>query len=89
MSANQKGNWCIFYSKLENKREWHTMKLWRKDGVLVSAKTYDDVYKFNRFKEAFDFAKNLVTGNGTQPVYDAQVKRVCRTRGEGFYLAGT
>jgi len=89
MSANQKGNWCIFYSKLENKREWHTMKLWRKDGILVSAKTYDDVYKFNRFKEAFDFAKNLVTGNGTQPVYDAQVKRVCRTRGEGFYLAGT
>lgn len=89
MSANQKGNWCIFYSKLENKREWHTMKLWRKDGVLVSAKTYDDVYKFNRFKEAFDFAKNLVTGNGTEPVYDAQVKRVCRTRGEGFYLAGT
>ena len=89
MSANQKGNWCIFYSKLENKREWHTMKLWRKDGVLVSAKTYDDVYKFNRFKEAFEFAKNLVTGNGTEPVYDAQVKRVCRTRGEGFYLAGT
>ena len=64
------------------------MKMWRKDGVLVSAKTYDDVYKFNRFKEAWDFAKNLITGNGTVTVYDAQVKRVCRARGEAFYLAG-
>jgi hypothetical protein len=46
------------------------------------------VYKFNRFKEAFDFAKNLITGNGTEPVYDAQVKRVCKAKGEAFYLAG-
>ena len=86
MSANQKGNWCIFYSKLENKREWHTMKLWRKDGVLVSAKTYDDVYKFGRYKEAFDFAKNLIT---EEPIakYDAEVRRVCKARGEAFYLA--
>ena len=89
MSANQKGNWCIFYSKLENKREWHTMKLWRKDGILVSAKTYDDVFKFNRFKEAFDFAKNLVTGGDlSTPVYDAEVRRVCKARGTSFYLAG-
>ena len=64
------------------------MKTWRKDGVLVSAKTYDDVCKFSRYKEAFDFAKNLITGAGTDPVYDAQVKRVCRARGEAFYLAG-
>ena len=62
MSANQKGNWCIFYRKLSEPTVWHTMKTWRKDGVLVSAKTYDDVYKFGRFKEAFDFAKNLITG---------------------------
>ena len=88
MSADQKGDWCIFYRKLDDPTVWYTMKLWRKDGVLVSAKTYDDVYKFNRFKEAFDFAKNLITGNGTVPVYDAQVKRVCRARGEAFYLAG-
>ena len=87
MSASQTGNWAIFYRKLEEPNIWYTMKLWRKDGVLVSAKTYDDVYKFNRFKEAFDFAKNLITGNGTVPVYDAQVKRVCRARGEAFYLA--
>ena len=50
-------------------------------------KHYDDVYKFNRFKEAFDFAKNLITEEPT-PKYDAQVKRVCRARGTGFYLAG-
>jgi hypothetical protein len=56
--------------------------------VLVSAKTYDDVFKFTKYKEAFDFAKNLITGAGTEPVYDAQVKRVCRARGSAFYLAG-
>jgi hypothetical protein len=88
MSANQKGNWCIFYRKLSDPTVWHTMKLWRSDGVLVSAKTYDDVYKFNRYREAWEFAKNLITGNGTAPVYDAQVKRVCRQKGGGFYLSG-
>jgi hypothetical protein len=87
MSADQTGNWAIFYRKLDEPTVWHTMKLWRKDGVLVSAKTYDDVYKFNRFKEAFDFAKNLITEEPS-PKYDAQVKRVCKTRGDGFYLAG-
>ena len=87
MSADQKGDWCIFYRKLEEPTVWYTMKLWRKDGVLVSAKTYDDVYKFTRFREAFDFAKNLITEEPT-PKYDAQVKRVCKTRGTGFYLAG-
>ena len=87
MSASQTGNWAIFYRKLEEPNIWYTMKLWRKDGVLVSAKTYDDVYKFNRFKEAFDFAKNLITEEPT-PKYDARVKRVCKTRGTGFYLAG-
>ena len=87
MSASQTGNWAIFYRKLEEPNIWYTMKLWRKDGVLVSAKTFDDVYKFNRFKEAFDFAKNLITEEPT-PKYDAQVKRVCKARGTGFYLAG-
>jgi len=85
MSANQTGDWAIFYRKLEEPTVWHTMKLWRKDGVLVSAKTYDEVYKFRRFKEAFDFAKNLITDD--QPKYDASVKRVCRARGESFYLS--
>ena len=87
MSAGQTGDRAIFYRKLDEPTVWHTMKLWRKDGVLVSAKTYDDVYKFTRFREAFDFAKNLITEEPT-PKYDAQVKRVCRARGEAFYLAG-
>ena len=86
MSTSQTGDWCIFYRKLEEPTVWYTMKLWRKDGVLVSAKTYDEVYKFRRFKEAFDFAKNLVTEN--PPKYDAQVKRVCRAREDAFYLSG-
>ena len=86
MSTNQQGNWCIFYCKESEPLKWHTMKLWRSDGVLVSAKTYDDVYKFNRFQEAWQFAKNLITENPRR--YDAQVKRVCRQRGDGFYLSG-
>ena len=87
MSADQIGNWCIFYRKISEPTNWHTMKLWRNDGVLVSAKTYDDVYKFTRYREAWAFAKNLITEE-PEPKYDAQVRRVCRRRGEGFYLAG-
>ena len=87
MSANQTGNWCIFYRKLSDPTVWRTMKLWRSDGVLVSAKTYDDVYKFNRYREAWEFAKNLIT-DGPNPKYDAEVKRVCRAKGEAFYLSG-
>ena len=52
----------------------------------MSAKTYDDVYKFNRFKEAFEFAKELITED--PPTYDVSVKRVCKGRGESFYLSG-
>ena len=88
MTGSKLGCWAIHYRKLSEPTVWHVMKTWRKDGVLVSAKTYDQVYKFNRFKEAFDFCKNLITGNGTVPVYDANVRRVCKARGEGFYLAG-
>ena len=86
MSAGQKGEWAIFYRRLDEPTVWKTMKLWRSDGVLVSAKTYDDVYKFNRFKEAFEFAKELITKD--PPTYDASVKRVCKGRGESFYLSG-
>ena len=84
-----KGEWAIHYRRLDDPQVWHTMRYWRSDGVLVSAKTYDQVYKFNRFKEAFEFCKNLITGGGMdQPVYDANVKRVCKARGESFYLSG-
>ena len=31
---------------------------WPSDG---SRKTFDEVYKWNRFREAFDFAKELIT----------------------------
>ena len=88
MSGGQTGDWAIFYRRLDEPTVWKTLRYKRSDGVLVSAKTYDDVYKFNRFKEAFDFCKNLITGNGTVPIYDASVKRVCKAKGEEFYLAG-
>ena len=55
--------------------------------MLVAAKTYDDVYKFKNYKEAWQFAKNLLT---EEPVakYNAEVRRVCRARNDAFYLAG-
>ena len=86
MSADQKGDWALFYRRLDEPTVWKTLRYKRSDGVLVSAKTYDYVYKFNRFKEAFEFAKELITED--PPTYDASVKRVCRGRGESFYLSG-
>ena len=80
------GMWAIFYRKLDEPTVWKTLRYKRSDGVLVSAKTYDDVYKFNRFKEAFEFAKELITED--PPTYDVSVKRVCKGRGESFYLSG-
>ena len=80
--------WCIFYRKLSEPKIWHTMKLWRADGVLVSAKTYDEVYKFTKYRDAFHFAKNLITEE-PNPKYDAQVKRVCRAKNDAFYLSGS
>ena len=54
------GQWCIHYRKMTEPKVWHTMKLCRADGVLVSAKTFDEVFKFSRYREAFDFAKNMM-----------------------------
>ena len=61
MSGSATGEWTIFYRRLDEPTVWKTLRYKRSDGVLVSAKTYDDVYKFNRFKEAFEFAKELIT----------------------------
>ena len=44
MTGDKLGCWAIHYRKLSEPTVWYTMKLWRKDGVLVSAKTYDEVY---------------------------------------------
>jgi hypothetical protein len=63
------------------------MKLQRSDKVLVSAKTYDDVFKFVKYQQAFDFVKEILTEE-PEPKYDAQVKRVCKTGDHSFYLSG-
>ena len=44
------GMWVIFYRKLDEPTEWKTMRYQRSDGVLVSAHTYDDVFKFRRYR---------------------------------------
>jgi len=86
MKSDSRGNWCIFYNKV-GENIFHTMKLQRSDGVLVSAKTYDEVFKFVRYKDAWNFAKELITEE-PNPKYNATVKRVCRARGSAFYLSG-
>ena len=80
------GMWAIFYRKLEEPTVWKTLRYQRSDGVLVSASTYDDVFKFRRYKEAFDFVRELIFAD--PPIYDATVKRVCKAGGDKFYLSG-
>ena len=76
---------AIFYRKLEEPTVWKTLRYQRSDGVLVSASTYDDVFKFRRYKEAFDFVRDLIFTD--PPVYDATVKRICKAGGTDFYLS--
>ena len=87
MISDPRGNWCILYRKYQPNAEYHVMKLQRSDGVLVAAKTYDEVFKFVKYQAAFNFAKELLTAE-PQPKYDAVVRRVCRARGKAFYLSG-
>ena len=63
------------------------MKLRRSDGVIVSAKTYDDVFTFYNYRDAWDFAKELITEQ-PQPKYDAKVKKIHHGRENSFYLSG-
>ena len=80
------GMWAIFYRKLDEPTVWKTLRYQRSDGVLVSASTYDDVFKFRRYKEAFYFTRGLIFSE--PPIYGATVKRVCKAGGDKFYLSG-
>ena len=81
------GMWVIFYRRLDDPNVWKTMRYQRNDGVLVSAHTYDDVFKFRRYREAFDFTRGLIFAEPS-PIYDATVKRICKAGGTDFYLSG-
>ena len=41
------GMWVIFYRRLDEPTVWKTMRYQREDGVLVSTKVYDDVFKLS------------------------------------------
>jgi len=81
------GMWVIFYRRLDDPNVWKTMRYQRNDGVLVSADTYDNVFKFRRYREAFDFTRGLIFAEPS-PIYDATVKRICKAGGTDFYLSG-
>lgn len=88
MKTSRQGQWCIFYCKLSDMNTWNTMKLRRSDGVIVSAKTYDDVFTFYYYKDAWDFVKKLITEEPT-PKYDATVRKINHARKNSFYLSGS
>ena len=81
------GMWVIFYRRLDDPNVWKTMRYQRNDGVIVSADTYDNVFKFRRYREAFDFTRELIFAEPS-PIYDATVKRICKAGGTDFYLSG-
>jgi len=85
MKSDSRGHWCIYYCKVDDPKNWKTMKVERTDGVLVAAKTFDEVFKFLKVKDAFDFAKHLIEGGK----YDVAVKKVSPARGDAFYLSGS
>ena len=80
------GMWVIFYRRLDEPTEWKTMRYQREDGVMVSTINYDDVFKFRRYRDAFDFTRGIIFAD--PPIYDATVKRVCKAGGDKFYLSG-
>ena len=85
MKSDSRGHWCINYKKVGDLGPWKTMKIERSDGVIVAAKTYDDVFKFVKVTEAFNFAKRLIS----EGKYDASIKKVSKANGGNFYLAGS
>jgi hypothetical protein len=87
MNSNLRGNWCIHYCERVDPTKWYTMKSQNIDDILMPAKTYDEVFKFAKYRDAWNFAKGLIN-DGALPRYDAQVRRVCRARGDAFYLSG-
>ena len=80
------GMWVIFYRRLDDPDVWKTMRYQREDGVLVSTKIYDDVFKFRRYRDAFAFTREIIFTD--PPIYDATVKRICKAKGTDFYLSG-
>ena len=89
MISNPKGMWSIQFREWEpghakTGTQYQVMKSRLDDGSLEAAERYDDVFRFLKYPEAFDFARELLaTGR-----YDASVARVCRARGQSFYVSG-
>ena len=84
MKSDPRGHWCINYKKIGDEGPWKTMKVERSDGVIVAAKTYSEVFKFVKVNHAFAFAKRLIS----EGKYDATIKKVSKSDGNNFYLAG-
>jgi hypothetical protein len=78
------GIWCIHYAKFDDIRNWNVMKLQRKDGVLVAAKTFEDVFKFSSATEAFAFLKSLY--QDPELKYSVEVRRIHKAGETNFYV---
>ena len=47
IDSDPRGHWCIFYCKAGDQTNWKVMRRQNSDGVLVSASTYDEVFKMS------------------------------------------
>ena len=84
MNSDPNGNWCIYYSKLDDRKNWNVMKLQRKDGIFVAAKTYDEAFKFANASDAFQFVKSVY--EDPEQKYLAEVKKISRAGQNDFYV---
>lgn len=84
IESDPNGMWCIYYAKIDDRKTWNVMKLQRKDGVIVAAKTYDEAFKYSDTNHAFDFMKSLY--DTPDQKYFAEVKRLYRRGENEFYV---
>jgi len=83
MNSHPHGEWAIHYCRRDDITVWHVMKRQDSDGVLVSAKVYDDVFRYKKYHDAFEFCRV----ENDKGVYDSKPGRVCKTGVDGFYLS--
>ena len=85
MDSHPYGMRAVHYCKVEDITKWNVMKRRNSDGVMVSAKIYDDVFRFKKYHDAFEFCRFM---NAEEPqIYDSKPARVCKTGEDKFYLS--
>jgi hypothetical protein len=80
---NNLGHWCICYKSLKNPDEEKVLRRFNSNGIAVSANKFSQVMRFGTFKEAHDYAKNLVD---SEQNYVTKIRKFFLTTNDKFYL---